>query len=49
MKEKKSHEVNQICPLIHSVWENLKLNTVVDIGAGQGFISHVVYLYQDSI
>ena len=41
MKQKKSHEVKQICPLIHSTWEKSGLNTVVDIGAGQGFISYV--------
>ena len=41
MKQKKSHEVLQICPLIDSVWKEANVDTIVDIGAGQGFISYV--------
>lgn len=41
MKQKKAHEVQQICPLIDSKWKESNIDTVVDIGAGQGFISHV--------
>ena len=41
MKQKKSHEVLQICPLINSVWKEANVDTIVDIGAGQGFISYV--------
>ncbi|KAK8814454.1 hypothetical protein WA538_000273 [Blastocystis sp. DL] len=39
MKEKKAHEVLQICPFLHSIWESHHVNTIVDIGAGQGYIS----------
>ena len=42
MKQKKSHEVKQICPLIHSIWKESNINSIVDIGAGQGFISYVL-------
>lgn len=41
MKEKKAHEVLQICPFLHSIWESHQVNTIVDIGAGQGYISEV--------
>ena len=44
MKQKKSHEVLQICPLIDSVWKEANVDTIVDIGAGQGFISYVFVL-----
>mgnify|MGYP004513023371 CR=1 FL=1 len=41
MKEKKVHEVLQICPFLHSIWKSHHVNTIVDIGAGQGYISEV--------
>ena len=41
MKEKKAHEVLQICPFLHSIWKSHHVNTIVDIGAGQGYISEV--------
>lgn len=41
MKQKKSHEVQQICPIIDTIWKESKIDTIVDVGAGQGYISHV--------
>ena len=41
IKDKKMHEVRQICPYIRSVWQRAGINTVIDIGAGQGYISEV--------
>ena len=42
MKRKKMHEVQQICPYINAVWKESAIHTIVDIGAGQGYISCVV-------
>ena len=42
VKKKKAHEVRQICPFIHSIWEPTGIKTIVDIGAGQGYISEVI-------
>ena len=42
VKKKKAHEVRQICPFIHSIWEPTGINTIVDMGAGQGYISEVI-------
>ena len=44
MKRKKMHEVQQICPYINAVWKESGIHTIVDIGAGQGYISCVVIL-----
>ena len=41
MKRKKMHEVQQICPYINAVWKESGIHTIVDIGAGQGYISCV--------
>lgn len=41
MNLKKVHEVKEICPRIDSLWKENKLDTIVDIGAGQGYISQV--------
>lgn len=41
MKRKKMHEVQQICPYINAVWKENGIHTIVDIGAGQGYISCV--------
>ena len=41
VKDKKCHEVRQICPHIRSVWQSVGVQTVIDIGAGQGYISEV--------
>lgn len=41
MKQKKVHEVQQICPYIDRVWKENDIKTIVDIGAGQGYISRV--------
>ena len=41
VKDKKVHEVRQICPHIRSVWQSAGVNIVIDIGAGQGYISEV--------
>ena len=42
MNLKKVHEVKEICPRIDSLWKENNLDTIVDIGAGQGYISQVV-------
>ena len=44
MNPKKIHEVKEICPRIDSLWKENKLDTIVDIGAGQGYISQVFSL-----
>ena len=47
VKKKKAHEVRQICPFIHSIWEPTGIKTIVDIGEGQGYISEVI-LWNDT-
>ena len=49
MKQKKVHEVQQICPYIDRVWRENELTTIVDIGAGQGYISRVSSAVQPSV
>lgn len=44
MNPKKIHEVKEICPRIDSLWKDNKLDTIVDIGAGQGYISQVSFI-----
>ena len=41
MNLKKIHEVKEICPRIDFLWKENNLDTIVDIGAGQGYISQV--------
>lgn len=42
------HEVQQICPYIDRVWRENAIKTIVDIGAGQGYISRVYTLVNPS-
>ena len=49
MKQKKMHEVQQICPYIDRVWRENAIKTIVDIGAGQGYISRVDTLVNPSV
>ena len=44
MNEKKKHEVDILASLILSISSALKISTVLDIGAGQGFLSHTISL-----
>ena len=41
MNVKKVHEVREICPHIDSLWKENGVKTIVDIGAGQGYIDRV--------
>ena len=41
MNVKKVHEVKEICPHIDSLWKENGVKTIVDIGAGQGYIDRV--------
>jgi len=46
MRDKKLHEVEILSKLIHDVNDTCQIDTLIDIGAGKGYVSQVLeYLY----
>ncbi|KAI3688441.1 hypothetical protein L2E82_46021 [Cichorium intybus] len=50
MNPKKRHEIEALAAVVSSVAQDVKTNTVIDVGAGQGYLSQVLsFEYQLSV
>ncbi|XP_071693697.1 uncharacterized protein [Rutidosis leptorrhynchoides] len=50
MNQKKRHEIEALAAVVSSVAKDVKTNTVIDLGAGQGYLSQVLcFEYQLSV